>query len=254
MAEAHDLKVVGTDQYVLTVWRKSPAGQFWCRPTLARHDPWQGVTEPARHARVKSVDVSGALAMEGVLAAVSGGDFAEQTDDLGRNVIARDKVLYHGHAVAAVAATSPLLAEQAWTRSKSITTYSSPGLSIDQAIADGATLVKEEMHTNGDALQPASNIAAIPSLSAEILSRDLLKPTSLWRASTEFRWPPKGISNRTLVRRLLTKRARLRFGVLPKDTLMFEHKRRRYLARALAKSKLSRLKSAVVLGQIKCLP
>jgi CO/xanthine dehydrogenase Mo-binding subunit len=36
-----------------------------------------------------------------------------------------------------------------------------PVLSIDQAIADGATLVNEEMHTNGDASQPASNVAAI---------------------------------------------------------------------------------------------
>ncbi|SVB07951.1 uncharacterized protein METZ01_LOCUS160805, partial [marine metagenome] len=116
---------------------------------------------PHAHARIKSVDVSGALAMEGVLAAVSGSDFAEQTDDLGRNVIARDKALYHGHAVAAVAATTPLLAEQALDAIKVDYDVLEPVLSIDQAIADGATLVNEEMHTNGDASQPASNVAAI---------------------------------------------------------------------------------------------
>jgi len=116
---------------------------------------------PHAHARITSVDVSGALAMEGVLAAVSGRDFAEQTDDLGRNVIARDKALYHGHAVAAVAATTPLLAEQALDAIKVDYDVLEPVLSIDQAIADGATLVNEEMHTNGDASQPASNVAAI---------------------------------------------------------------------------------------------
>ena len=80
---------------------------------------------------------------------------------MGRNVIARDKVLYHGHAVAAVAATTPLLAEQALDAIKVDYDVLEPVLSIDQAIADGATLVNEAMHTNGDASQPASNIAAI---------------------------------------------------------------------------------------------
>jgi CO/xanthine dehydrogenase Mo-binding subunit len=70
-------------------------------------------------------------------------------------------VLYHGHAVAAVAATTPLLAEQALDAIKVDYDVLEPVLSIDQAIADGATLVNEEMHTNGDASQPASNVAAI---------------------------------------------------------------------------------------------
>ena len=33
--------------------------------------------------------------------------------DLSRNILAKDKALYHGHAVAAVAATSERIAEQA---------------------------------------------------------------------------------------------------------------------------------------------
>ena len=162
MAEAHDLKVVGTRPVrpdgVEKVTGRANFGADLHLPGMIHG---KVLRSPYAHARVKSVDVSGALAMEGVLAAVSGGDFPDQTDDLGRNVIARDKVLYHGHAVAAVAATSPLLAEQALDAIKVDYDVLEPVLSIDQAIADGATLVNEEMHTNGDASQPASNIAAI---------------------------------------------------------------------------------------------
>ena len=162
MAEAHDLKVIGTRPVrpdgVEKVTGRANFGADLHLPGMIHG---KVLRSPYAHARVKSVDVSGALAMEGVLAAVSGGDFAEQTDDLGRNVIARDKVLYHGHAVAAVAATTPLLAEQALDAIKVDYDVLEPVLSIDQAIADGATLVNEEMHTNGDASQPASNIAAI---------------------------------------------------------------------------------------------
>ena len=162
MAEAHDLKVIGTRPVrpdgVEKVTGRANFGADLHLPGMIHG---KVLRSPHAHARVKSVDVSGALAMEGVLAAVSGGDFAEQTDDLGRNVIARDKVLYHGHAVAAVAATTPLLAEQALDAIKVDYDVLEPVLSIDQAIADGATLVNEEMHTNGDASQPASNIAAI---------------------------------------------------------------------------------------------
>ena len=162
MAEAHDLKAIGTRPVrpdgVEKVTGRANFGADLHLPGMIHG---KVLRSPHAHARVKSVDVSAALAMEGVLAAVSGGDFAEQTDDLGRNVIARDKVLYHGHAVAAVAATTPLLAEQALDAIKVDYDVLEPVLSIDQAIADGATLVDEEMHTNGDASQPASNIAAI---------------------------------------------------------------------------------------------
>nr|ADI23276.1 aerobic-type carbon monoxide dehydrogenase, large subunit CoxL/CutL homologs [uncultured actinobacterium HF0770_13M05] len=162
MAEAHDLKVIGTRPVRPDgVEKVTGRANFGADLSLPGMIHGKVLRSPYAHARIKSVDVSGALAMEGVLAAVSGSDFAEQTDDLGRNVIARDKALYHGHAVAAVAATTPLLAEQALDAIKVDYDVLEPVLSIDQAIADGATLVNEEMHTNGDASQPASNVAAI---------------------------------------------------------------------------------------------
>ncbi|MEC8833305.1 MAG: xanthine dehydrogenase family protein molybdopterin-binding subunit, partial [Pseudomonadota bacterium] len=162
MAEAEDYKAIGTRPVRPDgVEKVTGRANFGADLTLPGMIHGKVLRSPHAHARIKSIDVSGALSMEGVLAAVSGTDFPEQTDDLGRNVIARDKVLYHGHAVAAVAAITPLLAEQALDAIKVDYDVLEPVLSIDQAIADGATLVNEEMHTNGDASQPASNIAAI---------------------------------------------------------------------------------------------
>ena len=64
---------------------------------------------PHPHAILKSIDTSAAAALPGVKAVVTRDDFPEippgnPLADLSRNVMAREKVLYEGHAVAAVAA------------------------------------------------------------------------------------------------------------------------------------------------------
>ena len=82
---------------------------------------------PHAHARIKSIDASAALAIPGVKAVVTAADLPQpsgETADLGEgamtnpkflsnNVLAAEKALYKGHAVAAVAADSPHLAEEA---------------------------------------------------------------------------------------------------------------------------------------------
>ncbi len=82
---------------------------------------------PHAHAKIKSIDASKALALDGVMAVVTSADFAQpggKVTDLGEgamanpkwisnNCMAAEKALYKGHAVAAVAATSLQLAEQA---------------------------------------------------------------------------------------------------------------------------------------------
>ena len=82
---------------------------------------------PHAHARIKSIDASKALALPGVRGVVTSADFNQPTGrviDLGEgamvnprflsnNCMAADKALYKGHAVAAVAATSAHIAEQA---------------------------------------------------------------------------------------------------------------------------------------------
>ncbi len=82
---------------------------------------------PHAHARIKSIDASRALALPGVRAVVTAADLPEPSANIAdqvegmlfnygfysRNVLAREKVLYRGHAVAALAATSIHLAEEA---------------------------------------------------------------------------------------------------------------------------------------------
>ena len=74
---------------------------------------------PHPHALIKSIDTSKAEALTGVKAVLTRDDFGDRSSefvpagemmvtyrDIVRNVMAREKALYEGHAVAAVAATS----------------------------------------------------------------------------------------------------------------------------------------------------
>ena len=78
------------------------------------------------HARLISIDTSAAEKLPGVKAVVTSKDILDFPIEKGpvmlgiqdmrwmcRNVMARDKALFHGHPVAAVAATSEIIAAQA---------------------------------------------------------------------------------------------------------------------------------------------
>jgi xanthine dehydrogenase molybdenum-binding subunit len=76
---------------------------------------------PYGHARIKSIDTRHAAELPGVYAVVTSADLAQPSGRLvdlaegmihnmrflSNNIMAADKVLYKGHAIAAVAATSP---------------------------------------------------------------------------------------------------------------------------------------------------
>jgi CO/xanthine dehydrogenase Mo-binding subunit len=81
---------------------------------------------PHAHAKIRSIDTSKAAALPGVKAVVTSADFPEQKFEyvgpervavnfwhMTRNIMAREKALYEGHAVAAVAAISKAIADQA---------------------------------------------------------------------------------------------------------------------------------------------
>src|SRR5271167_1267864 len=81
---------------------------------------------PHAHARILSINTEKARALPGVRAVITRADFPDITPerahigaaphnlrDLSLNCMAKGKVLYEGHAVAAVAATSPAVAEEA---------------------------------------------------------------------------------------------------------------------------------------------
>ena len=73
---------------------------------------------PHAHAVIKSIDTSKAEALPGVRALVTAKDLPPSHGERGLkyrrdNILASDKALYQGHAIAAVAATSPHIAEEA---------------------------------------------------------------------------------------------------------------------------------------------
>ena len=73
---------------------------------------------PHPHAIIRSIDTSAAEKLPGVKAVITRADFPEikagiPDGDMTRNAMAREKALYDGHPVAAVAATSESIAKQA---------------------------------------------------------------------------------------------------------------------------------------------
>ena len=130
---------------------------------------------PHAHARIRSIDTSSAEAMDGVKAVVTGADFPMLESEAGeggegevdyrdlcRNVMARDKVLYEGHALAAVAATSRRIALAALAAIKVDYEVLPHVIDVEEAMAPDAPLLHEDMITEGVEPTPEtpSNIAA----------------------------------------------------------------------------------------------
>jgi CO/xanthine dehydrogenase Mo-binding subunit len=129
---------------------------------------------PHPHARIKQIDVSEAARLDGVKAIVTRDDFLEQDSelipagemminyrDVVRNVMAREKALYEGHAVAAVAATNAQIAKQALRRIKVEYEVLPHVVEVEDAMRPNAPLLHEDMITAGVQPTPkkASNIA-----------------------------------------------------------------------------------------------
>ncbi len=114
---------------------------------------------PHAHARIKSINCEQALAMPGVFAVITGADFPEPTTEmvaivgeykinarhLSYNVMARDRVLYDGHAVAAVAANSPHVAEEALRLIDVEYEVLPPVMTLDDALKPDAYILFPEM-------------------------------------------------------------------------------------------------------------
>lgn len=129
---------------------------------------------PHPHARIVSIDTSKAEALPGVKAVVTAADFpdldseeyeagesAGDVRDLSLNVMARHKVLYDGHAVAAVAAVSNAIAREALGLIE-VTYEVLPHVTdVEAAMAPDAPLLHEGMITQGMTPAPTapSNIA-----------------------------------------------------------------------------------------------
>ncbi len=101
---------------------------------------------PHAHARIRSIDTSAAEALKGVKAVVTGADFgspaSEFVRDVQDNCMARDKALYDGHAVAAVAAVDAATAKAALKLIKVDYEILPHVTDVDAAIRPGAPVVQ----------------------------------------------------------------------------------------------------------------
>ena len=129
---------------------------------------------PHAHARIKSIDTSAAEALPGVLAVVTNADFGSDEDaivDFGEgatslkwlrdNVLASDKALYRGHAVAGVAASNPHVAEEAVQLIVVDYEVLPPAITVEDAMAEGAPILHDDLKTEelGEQTDKVSNIA-----------------------------------------------------------------------------------------------
>ena len=128
---------------------------------------------PHAHARIVSIDTSKAKALPGVKAVMTGADLVDIPLDkpmmagphdlryTSRNVMARDKVLYEGHAVAAVAATSPRIAKQALKLIEVEYEALPHVIDVREAMKPDAPILHDFLRTGGVEPKPttASNIA-----------------------------------------------------------------------------------------------
>lgn len=131
---------------------------------------------PHAHARILSVDTSEAEKHPGVLAVVTAKDFPgaeDKIEELGEsainvrealdNILASSKALYRGHAVAAVAAANPHVAEEALAKIKVEYEVLPPVLNVRDAMREDAPLLDEKRRTKtlmtGELSEKPSNIA-----------------------------------------------------------------------------------------------
>ena len=129
---------------------------------------------PHAHARIRTIDTSRAEALPGVKAVMTGADLAGQPNEftgperlavnfwhVTRNIMAREKALYEGHAVAAVAAISASIANRALALIDVDYEVLPHVIDVEEAMAEDAPLLFEDMITRG--VEPApdrpSNVA-----------------------------------------------------------------------------------------------
>jgi CO/xanthine dehydrogenase Mo-binding subunit len=124
---------------------------------------------PHAHAIIKSIDVSKALALPGVEAVITGKDMpgankpdaSRGTQMASDNLLARTKVLYKGHPVAAVAAANQHVAEAALDLIKVEYEVLPAVMTVQQAMAKDAPLLHENLTTTelGERTDKKSNVA-----------------------------------------------------------------------------------------------
>ncbi len=119
---------------------------------------------PHPHAAIKRIDITRAMALPGVKAVVTAADFPDASADVAdqeaganvnygfysRWVLAREKVLFRGHAVAAVAAISAPIAEEALGLIDVEYEVLPPALDAYEAMKEDAPILHDRLLTMGN--------------------------------------------------------------------------------------------------------
>jgi len=163
------LKVVGTSPVrpdgVPKVTGAAQYGADYSLPGML----WASILRsPHAHATIRSIDLSKARALPGVKCVIIGSDLPEQKFEyvgpervavnywhMTRNVLAREKVLYEGHALAAVAATTQAIAEAALRLIEVDYDVLPHVIDVDEAMKVDAPLLFSDMLTRG--VEPVPN-------------------------------------------------------------------------------------------------
>ncbi len=127
---------------------------------------------PHAHARIKKIDFSAALKLPGVFAIVTGADFPEVASKnemvgegavnpryLSMNILARDKALYDGHAIAAVAASDRHTAEEALRLIEVEYEVLPPVMKVEEAMRDDAPIILEDLRSKESGPDQQTNVA-----------------------------------------------------------------------------------------------
>ena len=130
------------------------------------------VRSPHAHARIRAIDTAAAEAMPGVVAVITVADFPDRSQFSWRrkgfndNLMASDKVLYHGHAVAAVAATSSAAAEAA-----------ADAVTVDYEVLEAVTDARAAMRPEAPVLHDGlftEGLAETPSKPSNIAKKQVI--------------------------------------------------------------------------------
>jgi CO/xanthine dehydrogenase Mo-binding subunit len=146
-------KVTGMAQYGADY---SLPGMLWAKILRSPH----------AHARIRSINTSKAEALPGVKAVLTSADLPAQPFDyigpervavnywhMTRNILAREKALYEGHAIAAVAATTAAIAAEAIALIEIDYEVLPHVIDVDEAMHPDAPVLFEDMITRG--VEPA---------------------------------------------------------------------------------------------------
>src|ERR1700744_2740251 len=157
------LKVVGTRPVRPDGVDKVTGRAVFAADTRASGMLWGKILRsPHAHARIVSIDTSKAEALKGVYGVVTAVEFPDSPyeeafvgegpmnfRDLARNCMARDKVLYEGHALAAVAASTQEIADQALALIDVTYEVLPHVIDVEAAMAPDAPILHDDLFTAG---------------------------------------------------------------------------------------------------------